>query len=477
MKNKRTDRGFFSLSVFMEVNMKITKKTLDIKYRKTLGSELTNRIDLYNDFTCSDIHDSEDIVFMVFSNEDRLCIDKLYQITGIGSKKSIDWESRVEIKHLFKYLYKVSLIPTEYYQQVKGAFNFKGKCIEEKRYKLNFQHKDIAEKQNTIFNFIDEQTMPDDYVGLSLFAIKNYNYKLLENIYREKELNIFEQVNETFKDKLIQKIDKSNHNKTSLQKEIEQLSTVKDFVNYMKDKKNDILRKEPLYTKNDNPTYTYPINLILCNTYIDFFVKNEFNSAAPFYYQYRNYKIATKILLDSFMNDFEPKTQKEILTILQEIYQNENFNESHIKVDKSNFGLYFPLFMNFRHSIELSFKLIYINECVKKQLKSLKECSKDLKNHNLLLLLDLVRPYLEEYISSEELDFYNSLCSFITYFEHKDASFSRYIINNELDFEALEKINMYCKDLTNYILEFYEMMDETLSKIDFGFEFDNIFTQ
>ena len=65
----------------------------------------------------------------------------------------------------------------------------------------------------------------------------------------------------------------------------------------------------------------------------------------------------------------------------------------------------------------------------------------------------------------------------ITYFEHKDASFSRYIINNELDFEALEKINMYCKDLTNYILEFYEMMDETLSKIDFGFEFDNIFTQ
>lgn len=52
--------------------MKITKKTLDIKYRKTLGSELTNRIDLYNDFTCSDIHDSEDIVFMVFSNEDRL---------------------------------------------------------------------------------------------------------------------------------------------------------------------------------------------------------------------------------------------------------------------------------------------------------------------------------------------------------------------------------------------------------------------
>ena len=30
------------------------------------------------------------------------------------------------------------------------------------------------------------------------------------------------------------------------------------------------------------------------------------------------------------------------------------------------YGLYFPLFMNFRQSIELAFKLIFINEDLKK---------------------------------------------------------------------------------------------------------------
>ena len=215
---------------------------------------------------------------------------------------------------------------------------------------------------------------------------------------------------------LIQKIYKCNSNKIDFENDIGQISTMKSFVKYMKTNRNDILQedseKESLHRKNDNVIYTYPHCLTLDNTYIDFFVNNEFNSAAPFYYQYRNYKIATVILLDGFMNDFIEKTKEGISNILQVLSQNETINESHIKVDKSNFGLYFPLFMNFRHSIELSFKLIYINECVKKQLKSLKECSKDLKNHDLLLLLDLVRPYLEEYISSEELDFYDSLCSF-----------------------------------------------------------------
>ena len=472
----------------MEVNMKITKKIFNHKYRKALGEELSTDVDLYNEFTNSDIDKLTDIVFIVFSNEESICTNKPYIITGIGTKEYIDWSSRVDLKDRFKYLYEVSLISTEYYCQLSGASCFKGKCKEEKRYKLNFDYTDyknstdITNCKNTLFDFVKQQKMQiDNNIGLELLAIVNYNYRLLENVYRLKSLNISEPVDRRFRKALIQKIYKCNSNKIDFENNIGQISTMKSFVKYMKTNRNDILQedseKESLHRKNDNVIYTYPHCLTLDNTYIDFFVNNEFNSAAPFYYQYRNYKIATVILLDGFMNDFIEKTKEGISNILQVLSQNETINESHIKIDKSNFGLYFPLFMNFRHSIELSFKLIYINECVKKQLKSLKECSKDLKNHDLLLLLDLVRPYLEEYISSEELDFYDSLCSFITYFEHKDASFSRYIINNELDFEALEKINMYCKDLTNYILEFYEMMDETLSKIDFGFEFDNIFTQ
>ena len=55
----------------MEVNMKITKKIFNHKYRKALGEELSTDVDLYNEFTNSDIDKLTDIVFIVFSNEEK----------------------------------------------------------------------------------------------------------------------------------------------------------------------------------------------------------------------------------------------------------------------------------------------------------------------------------------------------------------------------------------------------------------------
>ena len=132
------------------------------------------------------------------------------------------------------------------------------------------------------------------------------------------------------------------------------------------------------------------------------------------------------------------------------------------------YGLYFPLFMNFRHSVELAFKLIFVNEDLKKQTFSSKEelraYAKSINMHKLPSLLFLI----EEYLETDVYEFLLSLASFIYYNEGTDDSFSRYLVDRKLDFNKLKPVRLYYVDLKNYINEFYRNMN-------FGFDIDKVF--
>ena len=69
------------------------------------------------------------------------------------------------------------------------------------------------------------------------------------------------------------------------------------------------------------------------------------------------------------------------------------------------------------------------------------------------------------------------LSSFVYYNEGTDASFSRYLIDNKLDFNALLPMWIYFEDLYHYINEFYAVMEEVFESINFGFDLNNVFTK
>ena len=160
------------------------------------------------------------------------------------------------------------------------------------------------------------------------------------------------------------------------------------------------------------------------------------------------------------------------------------------------YGLYFPILMNFRQSIELSFKLIFVNEYVKKQNCTDNELKKILNDfeteeskiyekassnkkttglgtHNLLSLLSFIKKYISD---TEIYNFLHKVSSFIYYREHTDPSFSRYILDKSLDLNDTKEI-VYFEDLIKYIDEFYDIMEELLSTYDFGFDINNVFTK
>ena len=120
------------------------------------------------------------------------------------------------------------------------------------------------------------------------------------------------------------------------------------------------------------------------------------------------------------------------------------------EINTIRYGLYFPLFMNFRHSVELAFKLIFVNEDLKKQNFSskdeLSEYAESIKTHKLPSLLFLIKDHLE----TDVYEFLLNLSSFIYYNEGTDDSFSRYLVDKELEFDKLKPVRLYYVDLKNY---------------------------
>lgn len=95
-----------------------------------------------------------------------------------------------------------------------------------------------------------------------------------------------------------------------------------------------------------------------------------------------------------------------------------------------------------------------------------------LKTHELPKLLFLIKDYLED----DVYEFLLNLSSFIYYNEGKDDSFSRYLVDKELEFDKLKPVRLYYVDLKNYIIEFYKVMEGVFRNINFGFDIDGIFT-
>ena len=77
----------------------------------------------------------------------------------------------------------------------------------------------------------------------------------------------------------------------------------------------------------------------------------------------------------------------------------------------------------------------------------------------------------------EVYDFLLKLASFIYYNEGTDASFSRYLVNNNLEFFALNKITIEYCDLKNYIYEFYAIIDYVFSTLNSGFDINKVYSQ
>lgn len=138
------------------------------------------------------------------------------------------------------------------------------------------------------------------------------------------------------------------------------------------------------------------------------------------------------------------------------------------------YGLYFPLLMTFRQSIELAYKLLFVNEVLKKYngtRDGLNALVKKMDTHDLLDLLGL----LENHLESDEYEYLLKLSSFIYYNEGMDPSFSRYLTNSQFELDKFKHIWIHYVDIYNYIQEFYPIMDDIISRVKLGFNIEEIF--
>lgn len=450
--------------------IEVSQKDYDGVYESRTGLELRSNVELYNKTFVSDISEISQIIFCVFTQDDSIQPDKEYLIIGkndyffTGSKDA-------------KYVYIVGLVDSYLYQHNSRSGCIKGQVSEIKKYKLNYDWKDTDKKGNTFANFLADYGYKIHDVYLEIFAVKSLNKKLLENIFRIKGKN-YESYSDIqfrdFKRELLNQITQTNPQAEILKSEIEPITDFKTLAQYFHTNRERIRSKEMLYAKNDEVQNNYPVNLAGRNISFSIYDGLKFNSALPFFYQYRNYKISTQILAEKYFSEIVGKENARM-----ELYfgvDTEKATEI-LNADRRNYGLYFPLFMSFRQSVELAFKLIYVNEVLKKQsLKSDMELKQfndrmGMGKHDLIRLLKNIEQYLEK----DVFDYLWGLASFIYYNERTDASFSRYIIDNKLAFENVNKITAYYGDLQEYIEEFYVIMDDVISKMNLGFDPEKVF--
>lgn len=464
------------------MNVEISEKQYDGIYKCYKGNEIKTNIALYNSALILSAEQSEDIKFIVYSDDNGLQDNKEYCILGIGFKDTF-WG----LNGMSNFVYLVELIDDDFYYQNSRSGCIRGKVIEQKKFKMNFDFRDVTTKKNTFLNFIQEIGYSTSKIYLELYAIRGFKIKLLENIFRYKNRYYEDYSSEQFqelKKEVIKEISIKNPNREQLLEEIKNIEEFKDLADYIKINKEKLINNSDLlYDRNDNVKNKYPINMAGMNVSMDLYDGFKFNSAMPFYFQYRNYKQSTEILLEVFMSEIElmeEKRFKNSLKVAHWIYgKDAPTRDNKPELAETNtikYGLYFPLFMNFRHSIELAFKLIFVNEDLKKQKintkKDLSAYAEPLKTHELPKLLFLIKDYLED----DVYEFLLNLSSFIYYNEGKDDSFSRYLVDKELEFDKLKPVRLYYVDLKNYIIEFYKVMEGVFRNINFGFDIDGIFT-
>lgn len=458
------------------MNIEISEKTYDYLYTEINGKSL-RKIDMYNKSLASEAESENDLLFIVYTSDKDIQLDKEYTIWGIGSKKYF-WGL---VKHV-NFLYLVDLYDDKVYFQNSGAGCVRGYVKPIQKYKFNFDIGDVDKKGNTFLNLVQKIGYDIENVCLETYALSCFNIRLLENIfkYKNKSYDDYCEHLEGFKKYIIRQIKITNSYKEVLLQGIREVNTFKELAKYVKENREKFLdQSDLLYDRNDNIKNCYPVNMINTNVSLDLYNGYNFNSALPFYFQFRNYRQSTELLANIFFDEIftnEDRKRTNEIKKMKYYYGNQPLEELEA-VDTSNYGLYFPLLMTFRQSIELAFKLIFVNEDLKKQdlkdKKELNEYAKRINTHDLIPLLKEIKVYLNE----EVYEFLFKLASFVYYNEGTDASFSRYLIDKDLDFDELKKITIYYIDLYNYINEFYQIIDQVFASIDFGFDIDDVFTK
>lgn len=458
------------------MNITISDKTYNGIYRKIKGSDLKSDVALYNDALVSTAQNVEEMYFLVFTDHEQIRTNEEYLICGFGDKKYF-----MRLISGVNFVYLVNLIDDELYYQNSRAGCVLGKVTEIKKYKFNFEITDVEKKKNTFLNLVELIGYNTDNFQLESYAVDSLNKNLLENIFRYKKTfydtysNNFRQ----FKSSVIKCIKITNPYRYELLRGIQEINNLKELMAYVKRNKIKFRdNSDLLYTRNDNIKNSYPINMVGTNVTLNLFDGLDFNSALPFYFQYRNYRQSTEILSEYFFEEIISKEQnkiKENLIKYDKYRKNEEYES--VEIDTTAYGLYFPLLMSFRQSIELAYKLIFVNENLKKQIfttrKELKNYVEIINTHNLIDLLKQIESYLDNDVQKFLLD----LSSFIFYNEGTDASFSRYLVDKDLDFDFLKPITIYYIDLYHYINEFYQVMDEVFGNMNFGFDLRNVFTR
>lgn len=456
--------------------VKISEKQYDGVYTEIKGSDI-RKIDIFNRTFYANVKADYEETFVVYTDCLDISMDEDYVVYGydIESKYPFGSHQKVNFVHV------VDVIDDEIYTQNSRAGCVKGKVIGKKRYKFNFDIKDVEKKKNTYINLMLDVGYDFNSLQMENIAIGTYNIRFLENIFRYRKIyydDYSEREFSTLKETAIKNIKITNLYRQQLHEGLKKCSTFKEMAEYIKknkDRFND--NNDLLYNRNDNMNNQYPVNLAGRNVSLDLYDGYNFNSALPFYFQFINYKKSTEILANILFRSIEQNENKKIIKYFKWSGYEEIDNVDVENISSREYGLYFPLLMLFRQSIELAFKLIYVNENLKKQIfttkDELREYAKKIDGHDLINLLKEIKTVLED----EVYDFLLKLSSFIYYNEKTDASFSRYLVNHNLEFYELNKITIYYCDLKNYISEFYTIIDYVFSTLNFGFDINAVYSQ
>lgn len=456
--------------------IEISEKKYDGVYTEIKGSDI-RQIDIFNKAFYADVTSEREETFVVYTDNLDISTCEDYVIYGYDAKNRypLGFQQKVNFAHV------VDVIDDEIYIQNSRAGCVKGKVIGKKRYKFNFDIKEVEERQNTYINLMLDIGYDFDSLQMENIAIGTYNIKFLENIFRFRKMN-YDKYSEgeflTFKKTAIQNIKITNLYRRQLKEGLRKCLSFKEMAEYIKrniDKFRD--NNDLLFNRNDNMSNQYPVNLAGRSVSLDLYDGYNFNSALPFYFQFNNYKKSTQILAEIFFRNIEENESKKMIKYFRWRGSEELDGTDIATISSKEYGLYFPLLMLFRQSIELSFKLIFVNENLKKQTfttkEELREYAKKIDGHDLISLLKEIRNVLAD----EVYDFLLKLASFIYYNEKTDASFSRYLVNRNLEFYDLNKITIYYCDLENYISEFYIIIDYVFSALDFGFDINVVYSK
>ncbi|MDE7310319.1 MAG: hypothetical protein K2N87_01660 [Eubacterium sp.] len=452
------------------IHISIAEKDFKAVCHRIPGRRIKEDTAVYNEIFGACIHDKKDMVFVIYDNREN--INEIEngdecRIFGIDRHKQL-----LLLGDSVSYLYTIELMDDARYSYNNYSF-LTGKVKVSKRYNFNFEYHDYTEKRKATFlDFLDSVQCNMEGIWAETYAVSTYNMRLFSNIckYKGEKFDNYQKYFQDFYREAKKGIRPVNAFREELMCGMQEVKNMYDLSNYIKSNRKKFLDKsEELCKRNDSVKNVYPVNMAGRCVCLDLYDGILFNSSLPFYFQYRNYKYAAQYLAELFYKEI---TERESRRMKKPACQAAICHE---EKDSANlYGLYFPLLMVFRQSVELAYKLLFVNEVIKKYNgagSGLHEQIKKLDTHDLLQLLELLANNLE----SDEYKYLWQMSSFIYYNEDMDVSFSRYLTNYKFELDKFKRIWIYYHDIYCYVQEFYPIMDGIISRKQMGFNKDEIF--